>query len=542
MRLWVDDQLLIDNWTDHASTVDHNFIFLKGGQSYDILMEMYDNTGYAVAKLQWSQYCRPRETIPATHLFPSRLECPDQDRPTFPRDVGPRSSKFILFGDAALDGDWLKLTRADNAYGIAYVGDFRGNLPVFGFEASFKAALFGSLCCGNGAFPADGFSFNVVPAATLRTNPGYGEPGEEGLSEGLAINFDTWNNGNAEAPAIECKWLGQVVARVPFQASQSPAGITTAEAAAREVIIKMTSDGKLTLSYGGVLIFNNVQTPYSPNVIGRPAKWVLGARNGGANDNHWIRDLKITINPPNIPNLFNTAVDNNGRPLPDNTQDLHYQLLPGGAAVGTPLAATSAGGFPIGPWLPDNLASAWIAPTASTDGPGNAFYGYQTTFDLNGLDPTDATIQGWVASDDGLAGILINANSVAFPSDAGFTYWRAFSVGGGAIQPGVNTLTFIVYNAGLANNPTGLRVQMCGWAWTTPQLKLDIDHTRLRTRINWGSLPHKTYFIEHAASAAGPWIRQPLNGIIPGSYRAGYDDGHRLIFDPTRLYRVIEAP
>ena len=131
------------------------------------------------------------------------------------------------------------------------------------------------------------------------------------------------------------------------------------------------------------------------------------------------------------------------------------------------MAATSAGGFPIGPWLPDNLASAWIAPTASTDGPGNAFYGYQTTFDLNGLDPTDATIQGWVASDDGLAGILINANSVAFPSDAGFTYWRAFSVGGGAIQPGVNTLTFIVYNAGLANNPTGLRVQMCGWAWTT---------------------------------------------------------------------------
>ena len=141
-----------------------------------------------------------------------------------------------------------------------------------------------------------------------------------------------------------------------------------------------------------------------------------------------------------------------------------------------------------------------------------------------------------------LVDILINGTSTAFPGDAAFTYWKVFTVGGGTIQPGANTLTFITYNAGLANNPTGLRVQMCGWAYTTPQLKLDIDHTRSRTRTSWGSLPHKTYFIEHAADASGPWIRQPLNGIVPGSYRARYDDGHRFIFDPRRLYRVIEAP
>src|SRR6185503_664590 len=191
--------------------------------------------GGAVTKLLWSSNpCQPKEIIPATHLLPSRLECPSY-LPTYPRDLNPRFPRFILFGEELLDAGWLKLTLANTSYGIAYVENFSGSRPVFGFDASFKAALFGSLCCGNGALPADGFSFNLVPAATVLPNPGYGQPAEEGLDQGLAINFDTWDNGGGEAPAIECKWLGQVIARVPFQPSQSPAGITTASAAAREV-------------------------------------------------------------------------------------------------------------------------------------------------------------------------------------------------------------------------------------------------------------------------------------------------------------------
>ena len=130
-----------------------------------------------------------------------------------------------LFGDAQQQDGWLKLTLANNAYGIAYIDNFSGSLPVFGFSARFEAALFGSLCCGGA--PADGFSFNIVPKATVLPNPGYGEPAEEGLDQGLSINFDTWDNGGGEGPAIEVKWLGNVIARQPFQASQSPAGVAT---------------------------------------------------------------------------------------------------------------------------------------------------------------------------------------------------------------------------------------------------------------------------------------------------------------------------
>src|SRR4030095_14821437 len=120
-------------------------------------------------------------------------------------------------------------------FGIAYVYDFGGGCLVQSFHATFKAALFGSTCCGGGALPADGFSFNLVPAISVLPNPGYGPPAEEGLNGGLAVTFDTWDNGVAEAPAIEVKWMGTIIATVPFQASQSPVAAPDAAAALRNV-------------------------------------------------------------------------------------------------------------------------------------------------------------------------------------------------------------------------------------------------------------------------------------------------------------------
>jgi hypothetical protein len=198
---------------------------------------------------------------------------------------------MTLFGQAAVSNGFLKLTTTQvGEFGIAYINDFNGGAPVSAFQATFKAALFGS---PYSYWFADGFSFNLVPAATVLTNPGLGQPAEEGLAQGLAVNFDTFDNEFGEAPAIEVKWLGQIIAAAPFQASQSPSGTTDPVAASREVIINLDPDGTLDVSYGGSLVLNNVQTPYRSSVIGTP-KWVIGARTGQAVDNHWIDDLCIT--------------------------------------------------------------------------------------------------------------------------------------------------------------------------------------------------------------------------------------------------------
>jgi hypothetical protein len=69
IRLWVNGQLLIDNWTDHDVTENSGAIALAAGQAYDIKLEYYDSTGGATAQLLWSSPTQAKEIIPASQLF-----------------------------------------------------------------------------------------------------------------------------------------------------------------------------------------------------------------------------------------------------------------------------------------------------------------------------------------------------------------------------------------------------------------------------------------------------------------------------------------
>jgi len=70
VRLWVNGQLLINDWTDHAATENSGTITLTAGQRYDLKMEYYDNLIDAVAKLSWSSPSQPKEIIPKSQLYP----------------------------------------------------------------------------------------------------------------------------------------------------------------------------------------------------------------------------------------------------------------------------------------------------------------------------------------------------------------------------------------------------------------------------------------------------------------------------------------
>ena len=73
VRLFVNDVLVVNNWTDHAPTENSGTIALTAGQQYDIRMETYENGGLAVAKLAWSGPGLAKEFIPQTHLYPYAL-------------------------------------------------------------------------------------------------------------------------------------------------------------------------------------------------------------------------------------------------------------------------------------------------------------------------------------------------------------------------------------------------------------------------------------------------------------------------------------
>lgn len=160
-----------------------------------------------------------------------------------------------------------------------------------------------------------------------------------------------------------------------------------------------------------------------------------------------------------ITTLFNTGVDAGGAVVAHDTiGDAHYTLttVPGGTT--TTRAITSAGGFPIGPWIGDNAISRWIGPDNDSDlnGPPGR-YVYRTTFDLTGLSPVGAVIQGRWSTDNLGSDIRLNG-VLTGNSSAGFTTWSNFLLNTGFVA-GVNTLDFLVGNLPSGNNPTGLRVE-----------------------------------------------------------------------------------
>lgn len=68
VRLWVNNQLLINNWTDHSAREDRGTIMLDGGQLYDIRLEYYEKVINAVISLSWSGPAIAKEIIPAQYL------------------------------------------------------------------------------------------------------------------------------------------------------------------------------------------------------------------------------------------------------------------------------------------------------------------------------------------------------------------------------------------------------------------------------------------------------------------------------------------
>jgi glucose/arabinose dehydrogenase len=70
VRLWVNGQLLVDNWTIHSPVENTGSIALVAGKKYSFRMEYFDNTGGATAELMWSSPSTPEQPIPKSQLYP----------------------------------------------------------------------------------------------------------------------------------------------------------------------------------------------------------------------------------------------------------------------------------------------------------------------------------------------------------------------------------------------------------------------------------------------------------------------------------------
>lgn len=116
VRLWVNDTLIINNWTLHGSTVDTaSPVTLTGSQLYDIRMEFYERGGGEVAQLRWAYPGQATQTVPQAYLFPATT------RPTL-NYVSGTASAVIDDGLTITDVDDTTLAGATVSISTGYNG------------------------------------------------------------------------------------------------------------------------------------------------------------------------------------------------------------------------------------------------------------------------------------------------------------------------------------------------------------------------------------------------------------------------------------
>lgn len=198
---------------------------------------------------------------------------------TFSTDFSSQPAQVQLYGDpgdgtagAIADGVLKLTTLVGSLQASMVIDDLDTGSPVSGFTATFKLLIGG----GSGA---DGFSFAFagdLPDGTF---------GEEGAGSGIIVAFDSYDNGNGEAPAIDVKVGGTEVATRKISPRSALAANTFLP-----VRINLDTDGTLDVSYGDTVIYTNLYTGY----VATAGRFAFGARTGGSFDNHWVDDLAIT--------------------------------------------------------------------------------------------------------------------------------------------------------------------------------------------------------------------------------------------------------
>ncbi|MFM8358968.1 MAG: PA14 domain-containing protein, partial [Verrucomicrobiota bacterium] len=206
----------------------------------------------------------------------------------------PAQPGLTLVGGSRANGDpypavangVLAITYAENSMlGTVLFNELDPGQAVGAFTVTYKVRI-----GGGSSEPADGMCLYFGSDAG---GAAFGEEGPDG-GQGLVIGFDTYNNGDNEAPAVDVKYAGQLVGRVAY----TPGGILSD--AFSEVRIALKSNGTLDLNYKGAVVFTNL---FIPGLTPAAGSFAFGARTGALNANHWVDDLSITTQVAGAPSV-----------------------------------------------------------------------------------------------------------------------------------------------------------------------------------------------------------------------------------------------
>jgi beta-glucosidase len=166
VRLYIDDELAIDDWNPHGPTIDSKKLWFLAGHTYKIRLEYFQDAGNAIIQLGWVlpaqllreeaiRVARTSDVVVLTVGFTSDLESEAEDRSTFSLPAGqdqliddvlkanPKTVLVVNSGNpidmhrwidkaAAIIYAWYPGEQGGNALADIVLGNFNpsGRLPV----------------------------------------------------------------------------------------------------------------------------------------------------------------------------------------------------------------------------------------------------------------------------------------------------------------------------------------------------------------------------------------------------------------------------
>lgn len=69
VRLWIDDRLVIENWTDHSAAEDKGTMQLEAGRRYKLKLEYFYAGGWGQMMLRWAAPQQAKQIVPGSALY-----------------------------------------------------------------------------------------------------------------------------------------------------------------------------------------------------------------------------------------------------------------------------------------------------------------------------------------------------------------------------------------------------------------------------------------------------------------------------------------
>ena len=142
IRVFVNGQEIINNWTDHGETYNSGTIALQGGQRYDVKVEFYQGGGGSEAHLYWSSACQASQIVPSTQLYPGAPDVPTGLTATagdtevaLAWTPSPGASSYVVKRGTTKGGPYAALTPAPTGPSFTDTGVVNGTTYYYVVDA-----------------------------------------------------------------------------------------------------------------------------------------------------------------------------------------------------------------------------------------------------------------------------------------------------------------------------------------------------------------------------------------------------------------------